>query len=222
MFEEDATRENYHDLETFLEDRNAQIVGQIPPLRMSQIEVSDLSEVMNLVIELAQLSYISDAFPNRVYSLTRETDPSSMPGNWWTEAIQLEKAWNVFGDQNQIGNPEIRIGIVDSGISGTWFDDLKIGGAPKPRVTVLNPEEYDVHDHGTHVAAPAAADRDDELFPMVSVAPDSPIVSWDSKDRDSDKHDITQIEAGIAACIIEGKAKVVNVSNWGRKQHKGG
>jgi subtilisin family serine protease len=212
VFEGNATRENYHELETFLEDRNARIAGQIPALRMCQIEASNLADVMNLVIQLAQLPYIADAFPNRVYSLARVTDPSQIPCNWWTEAIQLKEGWSLFGDQSQIGNPDLKIGIVDSGIDQEFFDATEIGGDSKPRVTILNPTGYDVDNHGTAVAALAAGDRNDLHFPMVGVAPDSPVVSWDSKTRNSDLHDITQIQAGIAACIIEGKAKVVNVS----------
>ena len=195
-FSDDATAHNYDQLETFLNDQNAQIVGQIPALQMVQIETLELNGVTELVAKLRQLSYIEDAYPNQVYSLIADhTIPPNLKGGWWTEAINLSNAWDLLEKEGfSLGN--IKIGIVDHGIAVN-------AGFFEQRVDIINPSNYMITDHGTAVAALAAG----YSSKMVGVAPDSNILSYGLRKI----NDIAEINLGIKTCLEKG-AKVVNVS----------
>jgi hypothetical protein len=208
-FADNATSEHYYQLKTFLEDRNAKIVGQIPPIGMVQIETVLLSDVVNLVLELRELHYIEDAYPNEIVSQVRETDIPEKGEFWWAQRIKLQEAWDLFGDQDQIGSPYVKIGIVDNWIDKKYFDDLKVDGGTEPRITELNPPTHEIDDHGTGVAALAAGDRNDDFNPMVGVAPDTPILWWDlTKDANGN---YGKLNEAITSCILAG-SKVVNLS----------
>ena len=213
-FTKDATIDDYYAFKDFLSAKNATIIGQITNLRCLQIETEHPESVDTLISEITDLSYIEYATYDRLYSQLRSNDiPGNMKGKWWTNNIELEKAWKLLETLGvPLGNENIKIGIVDGGIGqrNTYFDQQKDGLS---RIHPINSvDDYNVDDHGTTVAAIAAADSPI----IVGVAPDTTILSYSiKKSYFSDLIEIQSIRKGIEACVNKG-AQIINVSQGGQ------
>ena len=199
---ENSTRKDYADLVTFLQERKAAIIGQIPALNILQIEASRLDDIIHIVEDLKGLSYIDDAYPNMtVYQNQSYDNPINADGNWWIEKINLKEAWEVFYNKATIGSPNVKIGFVDTSIHPEYFDKLDDN---QDRITNINSGNYtDLKgvSHGTIVAELASADSPW----IVGVAPDSPVISYNYK------FNVISACLGIFHCINHG-ADIVNLS----------
>jgi hypothetical protein len=148
-------------LQKLVQSIDGTLVGRIREVNQYQIQVdardkAELDDLCELLMENEDVLY---AMTDSVVSLSPqelqvpndpwkdtfqgmggvdwdEDDPDGL--NWWLEATRVVSAW-----QYDDAFSRINVGIMDSGFD-TNHEDLNIH--------VLNPEQNDPHNHGTHVA----------------------------------------------------------------------
>jgi hypothetical protein len=205
-FTDTAALSHYYQLESFLQQKGAEIIGQIPDFREAQIQAAHKDQIISLIFELEELPYIKEAYPNKIlsdYSIhVPVSDDEVFKGDKWIDYIGVQKVWELGFH----GNKNVKIGIVDGGIGQmeAYFGDQipkKVSGGI-----------YSEDNHGTTLATLAAADS--EL--IVGVCPDCQIISYDDNpnpliSKAEDKSVFWKTKLGIKKCAREG-AQVINVA----------
>ena len=216
-FMSDATDEQIMEVVDSVE---GEVVGVLPGIRQYQIEIAARSEEELEALRLELLRF--DAVKNVVidYVFAMETNGISIPDdpwkdygkkgysnswdeenpggtNWWVEATHLLSAWGY----QEFFTP-ISVGIVDKGYDAT-HEDLKL--------TILNPDEANVDEHGTHVAGIMGATADNGKG-ITGVLKNAKLYCVDAYLGESRETSTGALLGAIDLCIYSG-CRVVNDSN---------
>lgn len=158
MFDFDATEKQKQNA---VDAINGEIIGNDDEMQY-QVKIADTSDLMELreiCSKVNTMDGVLHCYYEIVYSYDElfsavpndpwkdvwegiggtdwdETNPDGL--NWWLETIQAPSAWDY---NNRFSN--ISIGIVDSGFDDS-HEDLDL--------TIINPNESNAQDHGTHVS----------------------------------------------------------------------
>jgi len=208
--------------EDIIKSIGGKIVGRIGDSEYHvQISSRSLDELKKLCAELCKNPQVFDAF----YDSVDQTNISEIPNdswkdniqgstgvdwneekpsgyNWWLETIQAPSAWD-YKDRFK----KISIAVVDNGFD-TNHEDLSI--------RVLNKQENNAEDHGTHVAGiiGATANNNKGITGIVWNCNLLGIDVYPNKQQEKNHVTITTVGAndGIQMAIEQG-AKVINYSS---------
>ena len=208
--------------EDIIKSIGGKIVGRIGDSEYHvQISSRSLDELKKLCEDLRKKPQVFDAF----YDSVEQTNISEIPNdswkdniqgstgvdwneekpsgyNWWLETIQAPSAWD-YKDRFK----KISIAVVDNGFD-TNHEDLSI--------RVLNKQESNAEDHGTHVAGiiGATANNNKGITGIVWNCDLLGIDVYHNKQQDKNQVTITTVGAndGIQMAIEQG-AKVINYSS---------
>jgi len=198
-FTRTAKRQNYNDLTNYLTDNNYNIIGQIPVIRLIQIEIDSDDNLYSVLNYLNSMSYVQYAHLDRIYSPLFDPVPASLDS--WIPEINAKDAWDISTESK-----DIKIGIVDGAVAwNSGHFQTKVND-----IEDATPFAYSNNSlHGTTMAALAASPGDDG-HGMCGVAWKNPIVFY-NVDGPSGATSSSEIKNGIIECIDRG-AKVINVS----------
>jgi len=216
-----TTREQ---IDSLISSVDGKIVGELPIINQIQVQISarTLEKLKVLCEELKKNEIVDDAMYDPVaemetssllvpndpwltdkYKLLtndwNETNPDGL--NWWSEAIQVQSAWQ-YNDLYQ----RIKIGIVDAGVNPN-HEDLKT-------IITFVDSFNDTHNHGNHVAGIIAAEANNGIG-ITGIVWNCDLMSYDwGYDRSAIKPNLASYNEilGGTAILIAAGAKVINLS----------
>ncbi|MFP3904173.1 MAG: S8 family peptidase [Armatimonadota bacterium] len=208
-----ATGADRSELETYLQQHNAEVVAQHPDLGRVLVESPNQATTEQLLAGLSSVQGVRSTLPNITVSINDDTaydpDPVSFDGDYWIEQIHAKEAWQMAVDRRGEVKGDLVLGMVDSGIDA----NASFGSG---QIQIMKRywffTGYDEIGHGTHVAGLMVAPGDDGYGACgVAWGNTLQVYDWYAEAGTIDKLFVWDIAEAITAAIKDG-AKVVNVS----------